>query len=599
MNATLLLFLVVSFFLNFAPAQETTDLLPETQGAKALLEDLMARRYRQELSTIIDSAQFSLGARLELTRIETVEPKSKSEEEEPAEVPVIHDLMLGTIDPEALLEKYSSPDQAKVTKQLLDNYRIKNVTISVGLKEGLPKDTKTNIEKWLKERVSKEFGKNGTGQVSMTIQQSPSEIKLPEKQPIDLLNQFQTLAGQLVLAVALLLGIILWRLMGGGKSASTSQQSGPTINMSNSATGVGPSGNAARSEAEMVVHHQKNERERQSALESIADTTLKITAILPHLAPNFEAVVRSWCQMGDLGRFRLAVFAEAVGKDVGRLPIPIDALTEVGKVFSRVLELSPQEKLSYLQKAYWDLLSVMNLGPEVLNQPFAYIGGLNTNAVSQMLVDENPKLKALVSLYMPIEMRTRYFKGLDGKAKLELLQQASQMDSVPADELKAIDSNIKSRVQPKASKEVVILDRALLRMIEALRPQEELSLLSSLQGPAIESFKRTNPSIAFLEQWPDDKLKIFMTKVAVDELLPYIRLRPGSKNRLISLLPPMTAEMINEEFERPDRTSAEDKDQWLAALKNRMLQMFELKELVLDDIFPLEKERQNVPAKAS
>lgn len=602
MKKCFLFFLLISSLASVVQAQQTTDLVPETQGAKALLEDLIAKRYRQELATLVDSSMFHLSARLELIKNPDTQTKPQIKDASTKEIPVITDLMLGSLDPEEILKNYSPPEQAEITKQFFENYRIKTVAIAIGLKEGLPGETKPAVEKWLKERLTKEFGKNTTGTVS--IQQRQVEQKTIEKKElIDWLNQFQGLAGQLALALALLLGVILWRLLGGSsqsnsESNSTSQGGAAAVSTGGGGSagggkggggGADGDGGADGSDTENdLLAQERREREKQLAVEGLGQTSKKVIELLPHLSQNFEALVRSWCQMGESGRYRLAVFAEAVGKEIGRLPIPIDALNEVGKVFTKMLELPPQEKLATLQKAYWDILSVINLGPDILNQPFGYIGGLDAKAVNQILVDQNPKLKTLVSLYMPSEMRSKYFKGLDVQAKLDLLQQACDMDSIPTKELNSLDQGFRAKIQPKGNNDVVVLDRALQKVVEALRPQEEISLLASIQGPAIEAYKRSVPSLAFLDQWADDKLKVFLAKVRADELLPYLRLKPANKNRFMGLLPQLTADMLAEEIDSPDKSSADEKDQWLVALKNRLIQMFELKELQLDDIFSQE-----------
>ena len=202
--------LLIFFVIDIANAQQVSDLFPETLGAKAFLEDLLVRRYRQELSTIVDPLHIQLGARLELLRIQSKPIDQKKEIQNPSEIQPISDLMLGTLDPEDILKSYSSPSENLIAKQFLEDYRIKNVAISVGIKETLPESTKKMVEDWLNDRIKKEFGKIGKGTVS--IIRAPLEPKAPTetpKLPVDWLNQFQNLAGQIVLAIAFLIGIIL------------------------------------------------------------------------------------------------------------------------------------------------------------------------------------------------------------------------------------------------------------------------------------------------------------------------------------------------------------------------------------------------------
>ena len=173
------------------------------------------------------------------------------------------------------------------------------------------------------------------------------------------------------------------------------------------------------------------------------------------------------------------------------------------------------------------------------------------------------------------------------------------MDSIPAEELNSIDSTLKEKMQVKSSKGVVVLDRAFHRIVEALTPQEELALLTQIKNDTIEAYKRSIPSLAFLGEWPDDKLKLFLSKVTADELLPYLRLLPTSQKRFFALLPQMTSEVLRDELAGKDRTNSEEKGQWLLALKARMTQMFELKELVLDDIFAKPQDHSHDTQKAS
>ena len=145
---------------NYASAQNKTDkagkagggnsataLSAEAQSAKALLEDLISRRYSQDLSTLVDRQAFAIGTNLDLVYTPPKDPQAdKPKEEEP-----MHDLMLGVLDPEELLKKFTPPDQKQNSHGFLSNYQIKTVNMSVGLRDGLGDATKGEIEKWLKD----------------------------------------------------------------------------------------------------------------------------------------------------------------------------------------------------------------------------------------------------------------------------------------------------------------------------------------------------------------------------------------------------------------------------------------------------------------
>ena len=106
---------------------------PESLGAQGFLEDLLARRYAQDLATLVERSEFTVGAQLELTELAPPKPKPPAEPAAANETPP--DLLLGTLDPEALLAKYAGPEAVVWATTFLQHYRIRTVTLSVGLRE--------------------------------------------------------------------------------------------------------------------------------------------------------------------------------------------------------------------------------------------------------------------------------------------------------------------------------------------------------------------------------------------------------------------------------------------------------------------------------
>jgi hypothetical protein len=573
-----LFFLMPLMSLNAHAA--STAMSAEALGAKAFLEDVLARRFAQELATKLDRTAFTVGAQLDLTELPKKVPTLDSLNQPPEP---ISDLMLGTLDPEELLKKYAGQDIKTSAEGFLRNYRIKTVNMAVGLKEDVEPEFKAEIETWLTARVTSEFGKTGKGVVAFIKSIPVKKEVTPPKDLLGWLSEFQSLAGQIVMAFALLFGVLMWKVLTSKTSAQSSNtgDTGPTINVG------GASGEAAAErKAADAERKEQEEEERLSASRDIAGLSERLNALIPRLSKDFEAIMRAWCQSGDEGKFKLACFAEAVGQGLGKLPIPVDALPEISKVFARMSDVKLTEKRDALQKAYWDMLSVMNLGVETLTQPFGYLGGVNTGVLNQVLMDQNPKMKTIVSLFLPNDLRSRYLKSLSSDAKKELLESAARMSEIEASELKSMDSALAVKLKPQGNTETVPLDMTLGKLVSALSPMEEVTLLAQMQGPAIDSFKRSTPSIAFLGEWAEDKLKMLMSRVTPDELMALARVRPDLQERLVSLSPPLTAEMVGDELRMPDRTDDKTKNEWLTSLSKRINEMVSFQEVSLDTMFP-------------
>ena len=72
----------------------------------------------------------------------------------------------------------------------------------------------------------------------------------------------------------------------------------------------------AKNEAEAA------EREINRSGRDVESLKIRLRELTPRLTNYLEEIIRQWCMMGDAGRLRLACFAEAAGKETGKLPIP-------------------------------------------------------------------------------------------------------------------------------------------------------------------------------------------------------------------------------------------------------------------------------------
>lgn len=573
-----------------AAAVSSTALAPDALSAKALLEDLLARRFTQTLATKIEKSTFSVSAELDLQAVPKKVDKPllapASGEMEP-----ISDLALGMLDPEALLKNYSPPgEERQVAMAFLEGFKIKTVSVNVGLSESLAPEVKAEVEKWLTDRLNSEFGKVGKGLVTVIKMPLPKAQEIaPPKTTWDLLNQFQSLAGQLALATAIVLGVLLWGILTPRKSSvAGGAEAGNTTTSTQQATGspAAMSAPGLSEEEKQRLADEKLSRDRAAATLEVESLKGRVLDILPKISEHLESVLRAWCQTGDLGWTKVAVLSEVVGKELGKLPIPVDAVSDVTRAFTKMAAVDIAEKRDVLQKSYWDLLTVMNLGPAALEQPFGYLGGFNAGMVSQVLMEQNPKMRTVVSLFMPPDLRAKFMSTMSLDAKRELLVAAAGMSEIPAKELSQLDQGLMARFKPQGREDVIPLEMTLNKLVEALTPAEELVLLAGMQGPAAEEFRRSTPSLAFISEWADEPLATLLSQATTDEILALCRVRPDVKDRVLSLAPKMTVAMVSDELSMPDRLSAKDKGVWIEALSKRLRTLVLSKALVLEEIFP-------------
>jgi hypothetical protein len=576
-------------------------LSPDALGAKAFLEGLLVKRYSLELATVVDRESFSLGAQIDLNPVTPVVLQVPKENKSTTFDPYT-DLMLGQLDGDQLLKSVAGPiDERTIAQKFMENYRIRSVIVSVGLKDQLNPAVKGEVEKWLKKRLATEFGSSGKGFVSIIkripdkIEKNPEAAK--EKAPKDIFEwaiQNQALAGQALMALAIIVGIVLWQLLskilgtsaGAGAEAQESFPSASDEDKSDLAALQAAAREVqADQDKEMARERDYEDKDRIRVGRDIETLKSRLRELMPRLTGHLEDVIRQWCNMGDLGRLRLVCFAEAAFRDTGKLPIPVDALPEVQKIFSRMPELDPFEKRDALEKAYWDLLSTLNLGSDSLAQPFAYVENVGLNTIRKVLMEQNPRLRALVSIYMNKDMRGRYVKSLNVEGKKELLEQASMLTQIESAELETLDRGLMSKINPTLGHEIVPLDMSFIKIVDSLTLVEQITILHELKGKGVEEFKRSHPSLAFLGEWPDDKLKLLLMGLTPDELVAYLRVRPDLKDRVIGLASMMVAEIAKEELSMPDKTPAAETEKAIENFSFRLQNMVEQGDFNLLDVF--------------
>ena len=132
---------------------------------------------------------------------------------------------------------------------------------------------------------------------------------------------------------------------------------------------------------------------------------------------------------------------------------------------------------------------------------------------------------------------------------------------------------------------MVKLPSTLEKVVSALTPIEETTLLASMEGGAFDSFKRQRPSLAFLAQWPEEKLQRLFSEAMPPEVVALIRVREDLKDIVIKACPTMTARIAEDELAQPDKLKDPEKNQLLAQLSARIKTLVDSKELDLEEIF--------------
>ncbi|NQZ00780.1 MAG: hypothetical protein HRT45_08940 [Bdellovibrionales bacterium] len=556
-------------------------------GTKAYLENLMVERFSRELATRIDNRKFEISANIEVSRVKRKKATLLLDDN-------YTDIDLGFLDPEKLL---SQNNESQISS-FLRNFEVRKINVMAGIKEELGDEVKAEVTAWLSKRVKDEFGSRGSSEVLFI--KTPATEKVPEKvqTPLEMLRDFQELAGQLLLALALLLGIIVWKVLSGKAKSGD----GPKISVNNKLEGAKkkegeglPLAAAGGPGSGSVLNEMK---EKETIAKQISNIYADIKEITPKLGPELGKVIEEWCQKGEEGYTRVAIFAEVVGQSMGRVPIPPQYHESVTAVFSRMHEMNLSVKLQIVNQVYWDMMAVLNLGSGYLHEPFSFLKEATGGSVAQALMENSDEMQVVASVYMSREARESYFGKLDKDAKMRLLSVASNLEKMEEGQFLNLEGQLAPMFEVEEEEKMISMTRSLEGLVEVMPHRESIFMLNELSGPVMEQYKRTQPSLAFVHLWPDESLNAFIQHVGQQELMALLVLREDMYKRVLDLVPPRLKQIISDDYKTAQKMSDAEIEQLLEKLHMNLI-LFVDKGLVdLQMVFANQPEvgGQDVPA---
>ncbi|MCB0413336.1 MAG: hypothetical protein KDD50_03325 [Bdellovibrionales bacterium] len=537
-------------------AQTSGDLI----AASGYLERLIVEKYSSDLSTQVEKDQFQISAKIKLAKV-----KSKEQNKNP-----INDLQLTYLNPEELYKKYSlETDQ---NANYWQKFRIVSIEFFLGLKDSLGEQTKKEIQEWVQKRISTDFGR--LGKISANSIKEPEKLAEPEKGPLQWAKELQGLLGNALLGLALILGVLLWKILMGGSAASSDS----TVNVAN----------------KLEMQNKEGEDHTLTKLTDVEESALtgkveklrsQIKDILPKLSGDIPFVVSEWCQRGIDGITQVAFFAEVAGESVGKIDVPLEFRDQIKDIFKSVKDADSDVKFKNYNEIYWDLLAVINLGSDVLHQPFSFASKASTDRVNEVLMENSLEMQTIVSFFLPEEKRKTLIEGFDESKKLELLRQAAQLSEISESELLKLENQIAPSFESASSEKMIAMKTTLGKIIESLSLLETCTLLEKIEGEAMVEYKKHSPSLAFLSEWPDDALSTLFKVANTEELANFLQIRKDLQERCLTLVPPMTKAILSDDLKKPSSLKESEKEELLSGLLEKMKSLIANGEVDLERIF--------------
>ncbi len=507
--------------------------------------------------------------------------------------------------------------------------------VHVGLSPKLGKTYRDQFTKWLNANIRSEFAEKGKTTVNNIIEIEPvktAEEKMPktfelkmEPKAIEIsvqeptkprqlgweerFGQFQNFIGLSILAVFLMLTYF------GGKFIQSKDVKAQVavaekmheIQAAQAAESGGGRNENSRSgtETELAATQVTSSPQLTIGFESFQEQQRKVAFLALSSKENMAQVTQIWLDDGELGRSKIALVLDCVLANLGNIelakagnknftidwtmPESIKNDKGLSKAFKAVALMDIETKFAMLDRAYWDLLSIRTLGANLTKQRFSAFAQLSPSSIHKILSAQDRKVKSVTCLHLPPEKLKLVIATMSIEEKKTIVEQAFNYPDMSFADLDFVDNHLNVLVQMEQMQNVnsVELPRLVPGLLAVSSPLEEIQLVNQVLATNQESaffLKQNYPSIAFLNEWPKDKLKLLLGKARNLELLAIIQAMPELKENVLSVLPARARTMLADDLQSRV-LSEEDVNANLTDLRSRLNYMYENNEIDLLQIF--------------
>ncbi len=616
----------VSCFAFSSAFSAETSSRPELIEIKSRIEDSIAKRYKERISTRIPQELFNVAIQAELI---VHDPKSESPQSSgspntnnKSSSAELSDLNLGIIESLASGNDGQNPEKRiDIPKSFLERIEIKKIEVVVGLSPKLGEEYKKTFKPWLNSTVKSDFGSIGSTKIAelapLPKEEIPPAPVLEEKPRVltfeEKFGNYQNAIGFGLFSLILLVGILLLKFLPSRDMKEQMNLSLRIQEMKNSQLQIQNSGggNKALTEAKKA-EKQDIQLSANLLFDTFREHQRKVALIALSSPLIADQVFDRWFEEGLDGRKKVASLVDCVLTFYGNnktdvplnspswnLPERIKNDKELPAVFTSFSTLSLQERTALVEKTYWDLLSVKTLGDKLTNLPFASVAQLSASKIQKVLSKQDKKVQSLTILHLPQEKMEEVVSALSFDEKKSMIIEAFAIPRMKPQELEMADQSLKFLIKKEdvAEDGLIEIQSMIPNMLMCLSPFEEIQLVQQILPTLSDQgffIKQNYPSLAFISEWPEDKLKYFLTGVQPNDILALVKAVPESSETVFAVIPSRTQTILKDSLNKT--LSPEEINRGLEGLRLKLFKAVNDGQINLNLIF---KEAPTAKAKAA
>jgi hypothetical protein len=616
----------ISCFAFSSAYSAETATRPELIEIKSRLEDSIAKRYKERISTRIPQELFNVAIQTELI-VHDPKPESQQASGNPdtknkSASAEMSDLNLGIIESLAGGGDSQNPEKRiDIPKSFLERVEIKKIEVIVGFSPKLGEEYKKTFKPWLNATVKSEFGSIGSTKIAELAPVPKEEIPpapLLEEKPRVLtfeekFGNYQNVIGFGLFSLILLIGIFLLKFLPSRDMKEQMNLSLKIQEMKNSQLQLQNSGGGNKSLSEAKKAEKQDIQLSANLLfDTFREHQRKVALIALSSPLIADQVFDRWFEEGLDGRKKVASLVDCVLTFYGNnknevplnspnwnLPERIKNDKELPAVFTSFSTLSLQERTALVEKTYWDLLSVKTLGDKLTNLPFASVAQLSASKIQKVLSKQDKKVQSLTILHLPQEKMEEVVSALSFDEKKSMIIEAFAIPRMKPQELEMADQSLKFLIKKEEVAEdgLIEIQSMIPNMLMCLSPFEEIQLVQQILPTLSDQgffIKQNYPSLAFISEWPEDKLKYFLTGVQPNDILALVKAVPESSETVFAVIPSRTQTILKDSLNKT--LSPEEINRGLEGLRLKLFKAVNDGQINLNLIF---KEAPTAKAKAA
>lgn len=584
--------LIIFFGIQFAFAADESKRV-DFFAIKSQIENMITQRYHERIATQVPPELFSVAVQvnLEFKKPDGETTNSQKNASAQKDSDALSDVSLG------IIQSVTTP-AGTLPQEFKNSILVKKVEVVIGLSSKLGNDHRDKLKTWAAAQIKNEYGSAGSFKIvdlapvpkediSKDKPEQPKVLSFDEK-----FGHYQNTLGFVLLGLLILVATLFIKLIPSRDAKEQLQMSLKIQEMKSAQLQLTQSG---RSNA---LEKKEPEREKPKELQLNAnllfdnwkDHQKKVALIAMSQTSTLDSAFEQWVEQGLEGRQKIAILIDSLMAYYGdpsmhtegafqlnwAFPENLKNDRQIAEAFASLGEMALAEKTTLIERAYWDLLTLKTLGVAQAKRPFSGIIDLPSNKIQKLLTGQDKKVQSLAILHLPQEKIEQVIADFTFDDKEQLVLKAFETPKIKVQELEMLDESLKFLVKNNSDNDegAIEVPAMVPNFLMSLNPREEILLLRQIPGKLKDQglyLKQNYPTVAFLPEWPDEKIKLLIQSLGNSDLQAIIKAVPEVQDKILDLLTGRTQAILRDSLKRDL-----SEDELMKSLENVRLRLFKL-----------------------